>query len=383
MPKIEQKKLLFMTGVTEVAWSFIGIFFLFFVKENFGLTVWQTIAWFGILQILFGLAVYPINHWLEPRIGLKQMIGIGVILESGFVTVLALGLSGLPGFLALNVLFLGYLSLFWPTYNYLNTLATKGSGRGKFLANIQAIYIGAGLAMPILTGWLFDMGQQQLSLWVALGFYGISIFISQQLIVPSQVAVLSFKESGQRFKKIFFSEGRFWGFLPDVTSGAAMWTLWPFYFQFIVGKFVIMGALTSLAALVEIFVTRLAGRMADRRSTKKMLIVGGWIRVMDLSLRSSFLIFSATWFVATVQTLGAILGPFFLIPYSQRTMEIGEEQSDPVHLFDYFVIREVFIGIGRGIFMLLSAFLIYYFGVWAAGIIIALAGLTALGARKL
>jgi len=352
MAKLEQKKLLLMTGVTEIAWSFIGIFFLFFVKENFGLTIWQTIAWFGYLQVIFGLIVYPINHWLEPRIGLKQMIGIGVLLEVGFVSVLALGVSGTLGLIALTTLFVLYLCAFWPTYNYLNTLATKEEGRGKFLANIQAIYIGAGLAMPIMTGFLFDLGQQHLSLWVALGFYAVSIFISQQLVTPDHVGVLSLNESWQRFKKIFFGEGRFWGFLPDATCGAIMWTIWPFYFQFVVGKFVIMGALTSLAALVEIFVARFVGQLADKKSAKKMLIPG-------------------------------ILGPFFLIPYSQRTMEIGEEQSDPEHLFDYFVLREVFLGIGRGISMLLTAAIIYYFGIWSAGIVIALSGLTALGARKL
>ncbi len=383
MKKREQKKLLLMTGVTEIAWSFIGIFFLFFVKENFGLTVWQTVGWFGLLHVLFGLVVYPINHFLEPKIGLKSMIGLGVFCEAAFVTVLALNLSNWVGFLALNLFFLGFICTFWPTYNYLNASATKDTGRGEFIANIQAIYISAGLVMPIITGWLFDLGQQQWVLWIALLFYTISIFISQKLIIPDYVKVLSYRESWQRLKAIFFGEGRFWGFLPDITAGSIMFSVWPFYFQWIVGKFVIMGALTSLAAFFEIFAARVVGKISDKVSAKKMLHFGVWVRVADLVSRSSYLVFSATWFVAMVQTLGAILGPIFLIPYSQRTMEVGEEQSDPAHLFDYFVIREVFLGIGRGLLLMFSAGVIYYLGIWSAGIIIGLCGLTALGARRL
>lgn len=382
MKKIEQKKLLLMSGVGEIAGGFIGIFFLFFVKENFGLNLWQTVTWFASMQILFGVMVYPLNAWGLRHLGVVRMIGLGLVFEALFFLILALEITSGLALFTLTLFFLLELAFFWPSYNFLIARATQDENRGNFLGDLRIIIILIGIIMPLLVGWLFDQGQQNKILWIALVFFVGTIYLSQKLSAPKEIRPIPWAQSYSHLKRIFLQKDRLWGFLPDITD-AAMWSLWPLYFQWVVGKFVIMGAITSLVAVIEMISSKALGKLTDNKSAKSLLKTTVWSRVVDLCLRPIFIVFSPIWFVALVQSLGSLLGPIYQIPYQARIMEIGEELTTPDELFDYWVIREIYLGLGRGIFLLVCAELIYLFGAWIMGIIIAFAGLTALGARKL
>ena len=382
MKKAEQKKLLWMSGMGQIAGGFIGVFFLFFVKESFALELWQTVAWCGLLQFLFGLLVYPINTWGLTRLGLVRMIGFGLFFEALFFLILALELTSLPSLGLITLCFLLNLALFWPAYNFLTAVATQDKSRGDFLGNLQVIIIFIGILMPILVGWLFDQGQQSKVLWVALFFFVITILLSQRLTAPISIEPKPWSQSWQHLKRIFFDKNRFWGFFPDITD-SIMWSMWPLYFQWIVRTFFIMGAITSLVATLEMGTSKVLGKLTDQSSAQKLLEKTVWARVMDLFARSLYLVFSPPWFIAIVQSLGSVLGPAYQIPYGIRLMEIGEEETSPDELFDYWVIREIYLGVGRGIFLLICAAIIYILGPWVMGILIALTGLSTLGARRL
>ena len=183
------------------------------------------------------------------------------------------------------------------------------------------------------------------------------------------------------FKHTFWARPRRWGFIADGIIGDTMWILWPLYFKAVVGSFTIMGIIASLTAALEIFTSRYIGRLTDKISAQRMLQYGVWARWADVSLRVVYMKFNALPVVIGIQWLGAVLGPIFQISWDARMMEIGEEQRGKT--LDYLVVREVFLGLTRVVWMSGVIVLLFHFDTIYLGFAFVFAGLWAFAFRKM
>lgn len=375
-----QRSLLTMQGCALLGQGLIGIFFPFFVQHNYGLTDWQTVAWFAGTQLVFGLLVWPINHYGIKRFGVRGMVQLGLVFQTLFYGLLGLGFTSLWSFWLLNASFVLFLACFWPCWHFLSTLATQNNTRGSYLGTLQMLGVGVSLVTPVLTGYLLDQNLGHLVLYVAMACFLVAMVVTHS-VAPTGARMHGWLVGKDLLKNTFWARPRRWGFIADGIIGDTMWILWPLYFKAVVGSFTMMGIVSSLTAALEIFTSRYTGKLTDKISAKKMLAYGVWARWADVSLRVVYMKFNALPVVFGIQWLGAVLGPIFQISWDARMMEIGEEQKGKT--LDYLVVREVFLGLTRVVWMSAIIVMLMHFDTIYLGLAFVFAGLWAFAFRRM
>lgn len=380
MIKSAQRSLLGMQGAALLGQGLIGIFFPFFVQQNYGLTDWQTVAWFAGMQLAFGLLVWPINHYGIKYLGVRGMVQMGLLWQAVFYGLLGLGWATTLSFWILNASFVLFLACFWPCWHFLSVLATRDGTRGNYLGNFQMLGVGVSLVTPVLTGYLLDAKLGHLVLYMAMVCFVLALCVTRS-VAPTGAKMHDWSAAKQIAKNTFWARPRRWGFIADGIIGDTMWILWPLYFKAVVGSFTVMGIVSSLVALLEIFTSKYIGRLTDKISASRMLQYGVWARWADVSLRVVYMKFSALPVVFGIQWLGAVLGPIFQISWDSRMMEIGEEQKGKT--LDYFVVREIFLGLTRVVWLSWVIVLLMYFDTIYLGLAFVVAGLWAFAFRRM
>jgi len=378
--KKTQTSLLTMQGFALLGQGFIGVFFPFFIQQNYGLTDWQTVAWFAGTQLAFGALVWPLNAWGNKYLGVRGMVQMGLLWQTIFYGVLGLGWTGTASFWILNISFVLFLTCFWPSWHFLSLLATRDGTRGNYLGNFQMLGVGVGLITPILTGYLLDTGRGSLVLYVAIACFLVSMLVTRKL-KPTGATMHGWGVGKEILTSTFWARPRRWGFMADAIIGDTMWILWPLYFKAVVGSFTVMGIVSSVTAALEIFTSKYIGRLTDKISATRMLKYGVWARWADVSLRAVYIKFAALPVVLGIQWLGAVLGPIFQISWDARMMEIGEEHKG--RTLDYLVVREIFLGLTRVVWMSWIIVLLMNVETIYLGFVFVVAGLWALAFRKM
>jgi len=378
--KKAQKSLLTMQGFALLGQGVIGVFFLFFIQQNYNLTDWQTVAWFAGTQLAFGLVVWPLNVWGIKRLGVRGMVQMGLLWQTVFYGLLGLGWAGTLSFWLLNISFVLFLACFWPSWHFLSLLATRDGTRGNYLGNFQMLRVGVSLVTPVLTGYLLDAGKGHLVLYVAVSCFFAAMLVTRKL-KPTGARMHGWDEGKKILTNTFWARPRRWGFIADAIIGDTMWILWPLYFKAVVGSFTLMGIVSSLTALLEIFTSKIIGRLTDKISATRMLKYGAWARWADVSLRVVYIKFAALPVILGVQWLGAILGPIFQISWDSRMMEIGEEHKGKI--LDYLVVREIFLGLTRVVWRSWIIVLLMQVETIWLGVVFVVAGLSAFAFRKM
>lgn len=369
-----------MQGFALLGEGLIGIFFPFFVQQSYNLTAWQIVAWFAVAQAAFGLIVWPLNAWGIKHFGVRGMVQIGLLWQALFYGLLGLGWTSVLSFWVLSFSFVVYLACFWPSFHFLSILATKDGTRGNYLGNFQMLVVAVSLVTPVLTGFLLDAGKGDLVLYGAIICFVLAILVTRY-VKPTGAQMHGWPASKDILTNTFWARPRRWGFIADGIIGDTMWILWPLYFKAVVGSFTVMGIVSSLTALLEIFTSKVTGKLTDKISAKRMLQYGVWARWADVSLRVVYIKFSALPVVFGIQWLGAILGPIFQISWDSRMMEIGEEHEGKT--LDYLVVREIFLGATRFAWLSPIAVLLMSVETIYLGLVFVVAGLWAFAFKKM
>jgi len=378
--KKDQRALLTVQSFALLGQGLIGVFFPFFVQRSYGLNDWQLIIWFACLQLAMAFIIFPLNYVGVKWFGIRRVVQLGIFFQALFYALLGLGITTLWSFILLNISFLLFISLFWPGFNYLSSIATTNGDRGNYFGSLQVVMVSVSLVAPVLTGFLLEWQQER---WVLLlSIISFLIALSLVRMIPKTGAeVSSLKLFKAQFFRIFFTKRNFPAFLADSIITNTMWVLWPLYFKAVVGSFSVMGIITAATALLEMFTAKFFGRLADKKSAHWLLQSGAWARCIDLMLRAVYFKFNHLYVVLGIQSLGAVFGPWFNISAGTRIFEVGEEQSE--NMLDFLLGREVFLGFFRFIWFLPMGILVYYTDVIYLAIAFVIAGLTALAFRRL
>lgn len=368
-----KRNLLLTQAFAFLGQGVVGIFFPFYVAEAFDWEVWQIVVWFGVVMIGMGSLMYPANYWGIRFGSVRRMIQIGIGCQALFYAGLSLQVQDWVTLSILSVLFVLALCFFWPSFHLVALRSTMDGNRGDFSGHLQMVLIGVNIVAPIITGFLWEMGQQDWILLVAVLFFVSGMLCAQQLKIE-HTSFVKFRAFSAFVRKDFLGSRYSLGFVMDSIPSVTLWMLWPVYFKFVLSSFSLMGIIVTIAAGVEVIVSKVFGRLTDKLSAQRMLKLGIWARAVDFWIRTLYLVFPTVYVVGGGQILAGILGPIFQIPLLTRMYDIIENYRD--HLLEFFVAREVFLGFGRGVFMFLAGGLIYVYGVGAIGFLMLVAGLS-------
>lgn len=369
-----------MQGFALLGQGLIGVFFPFFVQRSYGLSDWELIIWFALLQLIMAFLVFPLNYWGVKWFGIRHVVQLGIFFQALFYALLGVGITTPESFVMLNVSFVLFISLFWPGFNFLSSMATLNGDRGNYFGSLQIVAVVVNLVAPVLTGFLLEWGQERWVLWLSVISFLISLFLVR-MIPKTGAKVSPIVPFFRKFFKLFFTKKYFAVFFADSIITNTMWVLWPLYFKAVVGSFSTMGIITASMAFIEIFTARFFGKLSDKKSAHYLLQTGSWARCIDLMLRAVYFKFNHLYVVLGIQSLGSVFGPWFQIPAGTRVFEVGDEQADNV--LDYLLGREVFLGFFRFVWFLPIGVLVYYTSVIYLAIAFVIAGISALAFRRL
>lgn len=357
----------------------MGVFFPFFIAETFSLSLVQTLFLMAGIAFFMGIFNLPVNYCGGKYLSKKQMIQTGFLFHILFFLSISFPQQNII-FLSLSSLFFILFSSFFPAAFHLTALeSTKEAERGSFFAHFQIINIGANLFSPIITGILLEMHKQEYIVFVAIFLFLLALFFSRN-IHDSKLLIPPFFEWKQLFIQEFLQGKRKYAFFAEgVQSGSTMF-LWPLFFKAVIGSFSIMGIITSVSAFFEVIVSKLFGKITDKKSAHALLQNTVFARFFDLAHRGIFVFFPHPVFVGVLNIVSGILGPIFGIPLATRIYEVAEEYKNT---FSFLVIREMYLGITRGIFMFIVALVAWKFGIeWTAGFFV-IAGFFAILLKRL
>ena len=378
MKKIHQRNLIITKGLFFLGKAFMGVFFPFFIAKTFGLDLVQTLFLMSAIALFMGLASFPVNYLGVRFFNQKQMIQIGMGFHILFYILLSLNNeSGWMLFFS-SLCFVLFSSFFPPSFHLAALNATKDAERGNFWGNFQIVNIGANFVAPVITGFLLEANMEQYIIYVALAFFTVSLFFSQK-IEKHPLKFVSFKEAWKIFYQDFFVTKKRGGFFADAIQTGSMMFIWPIFFKSVLGSFSLMGIIASISSLFEVIAAKFFGKLTDKWSAKKMLKIGVWARFFDIGHRILFIKFPHPIFVGGMNIFSGILGPVFQLPLNTRMYEVAEEHNN---VFSFIVMREVYLGIIRSIFVFAAAMVAMQFGVIYSGIFLFLAGASCLWLRK-
>lgn len=350
-------RLLTLQVFTFLAQALVGIFFPFFIGTLMDWDFWQIVLWYSCEMLLMGLLVYPVNRACSLFCSLKSRMALGIVANILFYTWLSIDWFSSIRVYGLSILFVLFLVLYWPNYHRYVLGVVDKSARGKFNAFFQMVLIGVNIIAPLISGYFWEIGLERYILPIVNLLFGIALLVLWKM--PSVPGDLSPRRSFVQFFCSSVLNGRYRiGFWVDGIHTACMSIFWPIYFAKVVGSFALMGVITSLSAVIEVILSPVIGRWTDRVSSEKSMRIGIFSRVIDIGIRGTYVFFPTFWVVGGGQILAAILGPFFLIPLNTRMYQIIE--SFVGRELDFFVAREVIMGVSRFLFGLFITAIVYY-----------------------
>ncbi len=376
--KTARKKLLLTQLFSRLGESLLGVFFPFFLRKTFGLSIPQVFLWgalfYGLLMF-FSTVLFPL---IRRKVRGHYVLASGLFLSAIFYAVLACPMPNNWWIIGLvTALYSLGTTLFWVEFNTQSYLSNKSASRGKFFAHYQSIMIGVNIIAPIITGLLLDLQLQQYSLLVAVSFLLLAALVGVSIRFPQNYFTSNLALVWQAQKEIWKNRSFRNGLGAFGVGTAFFYLCWAFFFHSVTKDFTQMGLLVGLAAVFEVLSSQLMGRFLKKIPFRNIF----WVRMGDIFMRGTLLFFAPTWMVGIVLILGGILGPIFFLPFMNRVHEQAEAYDNSYHVFIFW---ENALGIARvatALVLFLSTQIFELSTVYLIGI--CLAALSTLGFRRL
>lgn len=354
----------------RISLGVLGVFLPIFFFREFGYDLQMVIA---IYLSIFGLHLLftPISAKLLSTIGTRRMIMLGV----AFAVLSIVALYYFPHSPAYAtvayIMFVAiYRALYWVPYHvdFANSLDERM--RGRQLAILRNIASGILIAVPMIGGFII----------ASAGFSAVFIF-SIVVMLISMLPLWYMRHTYERYS---------WGYVDTFmhlfsrhnrplllahgangAQGVAITVFWPVYvFTLLDERFAVLGIIASLTVLVVMALRSFVGKLFDTWSHERMVVVGvimattGW--VTKLFVQTPLQIFVADSyhnFGRTVNTLS----------FDAATYEQSADNGRYVD--EYTALKEMAMGVGRIVMLLLIAVLIAAFDLRVAFVLAAIVAL--------
>ncbi|MCH7492434.1 MFS transporter [Patescibacteria group bacterium] len=275
------KELFWSVGLMDLGISAIAIFepiFLFIL----GYTL-SEIIFFYVMVYGFYIIILPLIGPLVGRIGYEHSI-----LYSQFVLIAAylflFGISEYPILFYITPLFFALQkSLYWPAYHADFAVFSSQGQRGREVGYLETASMAVFVIGPFIGGAILE--------WTS---FSVLFIVGAILFVLSALPLLQIKEIhskvdisyGDLFRRLVDKQHRR-SFVAYLGFGEELivLTVWPIFIFTIVGSFLEIGILVSLATLVTGVLVLYFGRISDRYSRVGIIRIGSIIYFISWLVR--------------------------------------------------------------------------------------------------
>lgn len=361
--------LIFHKQIEYLGSALFGLFLPVFLFELFGARIWAVFL-YGAGYYLGAFFAQPLGAKLMTKIGLKKSMSLGVIFYFGFFVILLARESlsvEMVTFLSL-FFFIAWHATYWTPFHTAFAENAPRRRLGSVIGFLNASCSLIGIAAPLLSAWIITTFGYS----VLLGAAGVIIFLSLLPIVFISVEKEKFEyRFWQTFKILFSSKERSLLVLyaSEGAENAVGFLVWPlFIFLLFEGKYLAVGAVATAVVAASVLFQLIVGRLSDRWNPQKIFRVGTSLTSLSWFLRMFVSTMSQVFFIGVFHSLAAILmnTPFEAIMYTRA--------ADAGHYVDeYTVLREMALGVGRAMVLVLLAVLVTLVGFPVAFLLAALA----------
>lgn len=348
----------------------LGVFLPIFFFKELGYDLQLVIA---IYTSIFGIyfLTTPISARLLGVLGTRRMIMLGVVFAMlSIVSLYYFPYNPAYATVAYIVFVSIYRALYWVPYHvdFANSLDTTMRGRQlAILRNIASVIL---VAVPTLGGIIIT----------SAGFSAVFLFSIVVMLIalgPLWFMNHTYERYSWGYVDTFvhlFSRNNRPLLLAHAANGAqgvATLVFWPIYvFTLLDERFTVLGIISSLTIVVVIILRTLVGKLFDTWSHERMLTVGvvmattGWVSKLFVQTPLSiFVADSYHNFGRTVNTLS----------FDATTYEQSADNGRYVD--EYTALKEMALGVGRVVMLLLIAALVALFDMRVAFVLAAIVAL--------
>jgi len=377
--KKNRRRLLAVQLCSALGNAVVGIFFPFLFARAFGLSTAEMIAWMAGVHLGLGLLMFPVNRLVHRFFPMQRVLQIGLGLQSLFLILLALAPTHPVWMVVTAGLLVLHIAVFWPSWHVALLHSSRDGVRGEFTGHIQVMMVGANLIAPLLAGWMLDRGLDAGVLALSVVMFVAAIVGMARVELPKQ-KLSKFSTQWQVFRDKLWRTRHRTGVLTDGFQSGVLWILWPVFLGAALGNFTQMGIVVAVAAAAEILSAKIFGHLTDKKSARKILDLGQWLRAVDLGVRGLLMWFPAMWVAAMVSINAGVLGPVFNISTYGRMCAIAEKNS-PREL-EWFIAREWTLAPVRVLVFVMAAVAVHFFGEMILGWALIVAGIASFGFRR-
>lgn len=340
----------------RISLGIFGVFLPIFFYKEFNYDLQIVIA---IFLSLYGLHMLltPISSKLLGVIGTKRMIIIAILFLTAAITALYLfPLQPALATVAYIIFASIYRALYWVPYHVDFANSLDETMRGRQLAILRNIANVILVVVPTLGGIVITVA----------GFDAVFAF-SIALMLAALVPLWYMEHGYERyswgyvgtFMQLFARRNRplFVAHAASGAEGVATLVFWPvFMFILLDERYTIIGIIGSLTLIVLLILRTLAGRLFDTWNQKRMLMMGvvfsatGW--VSKFFVQTPFQVAIADSYHNFGRTVNAL-------SFDAATYEQSADNGRFVD--EYTALKEMAIGVGRMVMLLLMAVLVGFF----------------------
>ena len=332
----------------NLAGSIINIFVPVFLYQ-LGFSLGE-IALFFLVSISFMLFLFPLGFFLATKIGVKHLMGIGTLLLLSFYLMMPSVEHGLF-YLLPALIQAASFAFFWSGFHARVTQSLSKNNAGSQLSLFQIVSILAMILGPLI-GALFIF---LLSFTFA---FVMAAFLMLLSLVPLMLTKEYYLDKALRLKDFLshLTPKRLLGHIGEGIEDYTSVILWPLFIFVVVQGVLSLGFIVSLSALPLVWYLWFVGKRVDAQPNKVLrlgVFSSSFITVLYPFILNPVGLFIMNFFNKVINQ--TIFLSFQNILYTQAKKSIS-----------YIYFREVFLGLGRIIVLLVlfvsnSFFVTFFF----------------------
>ncbi len=339
LPSKELHQAYFSIALRSLALSLVGLFVPMYLLVELGYSFTQTLAFFMLYAAIFA-GLTPIAAKFACRFGLKHSILLSVpFYIIYFFSLHQLASQALP--LALIAFFQGLAqAFFWMGFHLEFKRVSHKKHRGEEMGLRRAFSLLGGIAGPLIGGIIIKyFGFQPLFLLSAiiLAFSALFLFLSKEHHAPYHFSARRMlSKSAWKMETFYFYRG---------AMHFASTILWPLFMFAVLQDYIQLGVIGTLSGVTIAALSPAVGRFSDKKGKKIIIYLMAPIEAIIWVLRGFSSTFNVFLWITLAHSLthGILEAPVTALQYDRA-------KENPV---EYFIIREIFMNMGRITILLL------------------------------
>lgn len=332
----ELSELYMAVALRTFALSLISIFIPLYLL-NLGYSLVDVLIFYIIFCVLHSIFSFFAAK-LSIRMGLKHSIAMSIpFLILFYILLYTLTTYNWP--LSLLALVAAVQnSLFWVAFHMDFTKFSARKVRGEEFSMLRLISSALNVIGPLVGAVIISF----------ISFHYLFIFVSS-LLIFSLIPLFYSKDTKIKHNfsvKKMFETSSIKNLIVFMGSGAeygAALVIWPLFVFLIVGTYLSLGIITSLATFLSLITVYIVGRLCDRFDRRSILKVGSVAHSMAWFFKSVALTGPQ---VVLINSFSGIIDSFKDIPYNAMVYDKASKKS----MIEFIVFREIAMHIGKIIF---------------------------------